>query len=195
MSQHKIVKIPDWVLPEAESYINEVGKDGWELVHLYNQHAYMKAGSSGTIVSGSLDTNIDAFGRLRVTDTFTLGDYKHLYAIDENFLNLNVSGSTISFNVNRASVTLATSASAASRAVHQTKMYHNYMPERVNLFFPVLSLVQPNQVLSNVLDTMMTKTASSLNKTKREVYSLSFVLQQMVLHLSKKTELTNQTGM
>jgi len=133
MAQHKIVKIPDWVLPEAESYINEVGKGGWELVHLYNQHAYMKAGASGTTISGSLATNIDAFGRLRVTDTFTLGDYKHLYAIDENFLNLNVSGSTISFNVNRASVTLATSASAASRAVHQTKMYHNYMPGKSQL--------------------------------------------------------------
>jgi len=128
MSQHKIVRIPDWVLPEAESYLNEIGKDGWELVHLYNQHAYLKAGSGGTLSSGSLATNLDAFGRLRVTDTYTLGDYKHLYGIDENFINYNVSGSTHTFNVNRASVIMQTSASAASRAVHQTKMYHNYMP-------------------------------------------------------------------
>ena len=128
MSQHKIVKLPDWVLPDDSDYLNEVGKDGWELVHVYNQHAYLKAGAAGTVGSGSLATNVDAFGRLRITETYTLGDYKHLYAIDENFLNYNVSGSTATFNVNRSSVTLQTSASAASRAVHQTKMYHNYMP-------------------------------------------------------------------
>jgi hypothetical protein len=133
MSQHKIVRIPDWVLPEAESFLNEIGKNGWELVHLYNQHAYMKAGSGGTLISGSLATDIDAFGRLRVTDTFTLGDYKHLYAIDENFINLNISGSTVTFSANRASVNMQTSASAASRAVHQTKMYHNYMPGKSQL--------------------------------------------------------------
>jgi hypothetical protein len=133
MSQHKIVRIPDWVLPNTEDYLNDVGKQGWELVHLYNQHAYLKAGTGGTIASGSLATNIDAFGRLRVTDTFTLGDYKHLYGIDENFLNYNISGSTHTFNVNRASVTMQTSASAASRAVHQTKMYHNYMPGKSQL--------------------------------------------------------------
>jgi hypothetical protein len=130
MTQHKIVKIPDWVLPDVENYLTDVGKGGWELVHVYNQHAYMKAtaGGAGTIVSGNLATNLDAFGRLRTTDTYTLGDYKHLYAIDYNFEDYHVSGASTTFNVNRASVTLATSASADSRTVHQTKMYHNYMP-------------------------------------------------------------------
>jgi hypothetical protein len=125
--QHKITKIPDWVIDDAD-YLNELGKDGWELVHIYNQHAYMKASVGGTVASGSLTMESDAFGRSRTSEPFTLGDYKHLYAIDESFLNYNISGSTHTFNKNRASVTLATSASATSRAVHQTKMYHNYMP-------------------------------------------------------------------
>jgi hypothetical protein len=128
MTQHKIVKIPDWVTPETEDYLTDIGKQGWELVHVYNQHAYMKAGTAGTLASGTLSTDVDAFGRLRVTDTYTLGDYKHLYAIDYNFLDLQTSGSSVTFDINRSSVTLQTSASAASRAVHQTKMYHNYMP-------------------------------------------------------------------
>lgn len=128
MTQHKIVRIPDWVAPETEEYLSEIGKDGWELVHVYNQHAYMKSTIGGSFISGNLETNVDAFGRLRVTDTYTLADYKHLYAIDVAFLDHFVSGGSTAFNINRASVTLATSASADSRAIHQTRMYHNYMP-------------------------------------------------------------------
>jgi hypothetical protein len=127
MSQHKIVKIPDWVLPEAESYLNEIGKDGWELVHLYNQHAYMKSTAAGSIASGSLNPSVDAFGRGRVSEPFTLGDYKHTYGIENGFINkLNGDGDVIS-NVNRSSVTLSATTSG-SYAIHQTKMYHHYMP-------------------------------------------------------------------
>ncbi len=57
MTQHKIVKIPDWVTPESETFLNEVGLQGWELVHLYNQHAYMKASTAGTLASGSTNSN------------------------------------------------------------------------------------------------------------------------------------------
>ena len=74
MTQHKIVKIPDWVTPESQDYLTEVGKQGWELVHVYNQHAYMKASTAGTLASGTLSTDVDAFGRLRTSDTYTLGD-------------------------------------------------------------------------------------------------------------------------
>ncbi len=132
MAQHKIVKIPDWVIDD-EVYLNNIGSDGWELVHVYNQHAFMKSSIEGTIASGSLSVAVDAFGRQRVSEPHTLGDYKHLYAIDFNFLDFTASGATNTFNVNRASVVLQTSASASSRAVHQTKMYHNYMPGKSQL--------------------------------------------------------------
>lgn len=127
MSQHKIVKIPDWTVPEAESYINDVGKDGWELIHIYNQHAYMKSTAAGSIASGSLNAAVDAFGRNRVSEPFTLNDYKHTYGIEDVFINkLNGDGDIIN-NVNRSSVTLSAT-SSGSYAIHQTKMYHHYMP-------------------------------------------------------------------
>ncbi len=128
MTQHKIVKIPDWVTPESEDYLNQIGKDGWELVHLYNQHAYMKASAGGSIESGSLNPSFDAFGRQRVSDVFTLGDYKHLYAINDNFVDFTTASADIQHDVNQSLVTLSTGAVSSSRAVHQTKMYHNYMP-------------------------------------------------------------------
>lgn len=127
MSQHKIVKIPDWVLPEAESYINEVGKDGWELVHVYNQHAYMKATAAGSIASGSLNVTVDAFGRSRVSEPFTLGDYKHNVGIENGLINKLVGDGDVVNNINRSSVILSATSSGSS-AVHQTKMYHHYMP-------------------------------------------------------------------
>jgi len=127
MSQHKIIRIPDWVLPEAEDFLNEVGRDGWELVHLYNQHAYMKSTAAGSIASGSLNASVDAFGRTRMSEPFTLGDYKHTYGTEDVFLNKLNGDGTVTDNVNRSSVTLAVT-SSNSYAIHQTKMYHHYMP-------------------------------------------------------------------
>lgn len=132
MSQHKIVKIPDWVLPDVEGYLNDVGKEGWELVHLYNQHAYLKSTAVGSISSGSLNAAVDAFGRTRMSEPFTLGDYKHTYGIEDVFLNkLNGDGS-VTNNINRSSVTIAAT-SSTSYAIHQTKMYHHYMPGKSQL--------------------------------------------------------------
>lgn len=127
MSQHKIVKIPDWVTPESENYLNDIGKEGWELVHLYNQHAYLKSTAAGSITSGSLNATVDAFGRQRMSEPFTLGDYKHTYGIENGMINKIGGDGNILDNINRASVTLSATTSG-SYAIHQTKMYHHYMP-------------------------------------------------------------------
>lgn len=70
----------------------------------------------------------DAFGRLRVSEPYTLGDYKHLYGLDPNFIDYVVNGATITFQANKAAARLTTSSNVSSRAVHQTKFYHHYMP-------------------------------------------------------------------
>lgn len=70
----------------------------------------------------------DAFGRLRVSEPFTLGDYKHLYGLDPNFVDYLENGATISFQANQAAARLTTTSNVSSRAVHQTKFYHHYMP-------------------------------------------------------------------
>lgn len=135
MAQHKIVKIPDWVTPESQDYLNEIGKDGWELVHLYNQHAYLKSSFGGTLVSGSLNLAVDAFGRTRVSEPFTLGDYKHIYGIEDAlFINKLSGDGDVTVNINRASVTLSATTSGSS-AIHQSKMYHHYMPGKSQNIF------------------------------------------------------------
>ena len=98
---------------------------------------YLANGANGDIVSTEnrlpVDTVYsgaqgDAFGRLRVAEPFTLGDYKHLYGVDANFIDYTANGGTITFVGNTASVLLSTNNSASSVSIHQTKFYHGYQP-------------------------------------------------------------------
>jgi len=70
----------------------------------------------------------DAFGRIRMSSPFTLGDYKHLYGLDPMFIDYTVNGATVAFQANKACARLTTTNNSASRVVHQTKFYHHYMP-------------------------------------------------------------------
>lgn len=75
----------------------------------------------------------DAFGRTRTSEPFTLGDYKHLYGLDPNFIDYMVNGGNIAFQNNQACARLTTSSNTSSRSVHQTKFYHHYMPGKSQL--------------------------------------------------------------
>ena len=89
----------------------------------------------------------DAFGRLRVSEPFTLGDYKHLYSIDPDFIDVKVgTGATITFDVNRACAILNSGTSTNGYCIHQTKKYHHYMPGKSQLIFSTFNfgLAQQN---------------------------------------------------
>jgi len=88
---------------------------------------------TGTVTSTVVDGAADAFGRLRISEAFTLGDYKHTYGIDPNFRDTLSNGGTVTHITNQAAARLATSNNSSSRVVHQTKMYHNYMPGKSQL--------------------------------------------------------------
>lgn len=74
------------------------------------------------------EQNTDAFGRGRVSMPYTLGDYKHLYGLDPNFIDYSISGGAVAFQENKACARLSTTSNSSSRIVHQTKFYHHYMP-------------------------------------------------------------------
>jgi hypothetical protein len=95
-------------------------------------------GTNPWVVSGSVFTTpgvgtLDAFARQRVSEPYTLGDYKHLYGIDPNFIDYTLNGGTISFQSNKACARLTTSSDVNSKAIHQTKCYHHYMPGKSQL--------------------------------------------------------------
>ena len=79
------------------------------------------------------EPNADAFGRQMVTLPFTLGDYKHLYGIDPNFIDNITNGASIQYVPHHACARLTTSSDSSSRVVHQSKFYHHYMPGKSQL--------------------------------------------------------------
>lgn len=93
------------------------------------------------------EQNFDAFGRKRVSEPFTLGDYKHLYGLNPNFIDYTINGATVVFQQNQACARLSTSSNTTSRVVHQTKFYHQYMPGKSQL---VLSSFNFYAATSNV---------------------------------------------
>lgn len=93
----------------------------------------INANITGTVTTTVVDGQQDAFGRLRVSEAFTLGDYKHTYGIDPNFRDTLTNGGTVTHIANQACARLATTSNTSSRAIHQTKMYHNYMPGKSQL--------------------------------------------------------------
>ena len=78
--------------------------------------------------------NLDAFGRLRISDAFTLGDYKHLYGLDPNFRDTTTPGGTVTFQSLQSCARLTTNNSPTASVIHQTKMYHQYQPGKSQVF-------------------------------------------------------------
>lgn len=75
----------------------------------------------------------DSFGRLRTSQPFTLGDYKHIYGIDPNFVNKLTGSGAITYYNSQACARLSTTSNSIDSVVHQTKFYHHYMPGKSQL--------------------------------------------------------------
>ncbi len=109
---------------------NSTNYDHPDEPNLLNLHKTMEYNALGQPV---LRTTLkvgqtDAFGRIRMSSPFTLGDYKHLYGLDPMFIDYTVNGATVAFQANKACARLTTTNNSTSRVVHQTKFYHHYMP-------------------------------------------------------------------
>jgi len=105
-------------------------------------------GNVNATISGDVsvaEMNPDAFGRQRVSELFTLGDYKHIYALDPNFLDSVGNGGTVTFVPDQAAAVLTTSSNTASYAIHQTKFYHHYQPGKSQLIYSSVNFRAPNR--------------------------------------------------
>ena len=84
----------------------------------------------------SQSAQIDAFGRQRISNPFTLADYSHVYGEDTELLTkTSGTNSNITFNINQAKAILQVGTGANDFTIHQSRMYHHYMPGKSQLTF------------------------------------------------------------
>lgn len=99
---------------------------------MYNSH---KNGSFEQMVGNRLpETNLDAFGRLRISDPITLFDCQHQYD-RQTLLWEEIIAGAASFNHNAAqsAVELITTTASGDAAIKQTKEYFRYQPGKSQL--------------------------------------------------------------
>ena len=98
---------------------------------------YPPLGSSSnnpTVVTFNGTTALDAFGRLRVSEPFTLFDSQNRYAADNQFDTSTASGGAFAFLPNESSCSLTVNTTSGSEVVRQTFRNMYYQPGKSLLF-------------------------------------------------------------
>lgn len=82
-------------------------------------------GTSNVILGG---TNLDAFGRLRVSNPFTLFDSQNMYVDGGQFSNVTDTGGTVTYVSAESSFNLSVTAANGSSVINQSKTTQPYQP-------------------------------------------------------------------
>ena len=95
---------------------------------LDNFIAQLMANTDGTIPISIGGTNTDAFGRLRVSEPYTLFDSQNRYAADNQFDTSTSGTGSSTYNANQASMSLAVTGGGVGSVVRQTYRVFPYQP-------------------------------------------------------------------
>lgn len=77
--------------------------------------------------------SVDAFGKLRVTMPTTLGDYHHISGENPEMITKTSGSGSGAADVATSSYILSLGAGATDYAIHQSRMYHHYLPGKSQL--------------------------------------------------------------
>lgn len=95
----------------------------------------MLADKYGNIAGGTGGTSVDAFGRLRVSEPFTLFDSSHRYRDNNLWATSNTANTTIVFSSSEGLVNLNVDTTANSEIVRETTKVFSYQPGKSLLIF------------------------------------------------------------
>jgi hypothetical protein len=88
-------------------------------------------------------TNTDAFGRLRVSQPYSLFDSQNRYAIDNQFDTVFITGGSTSFLVNEASVAMINDTTSGAEVIRQTFRSMLYQPGKSLLTLMTFKAASP----------------------------------------------------
>lgn len=86
------------------------------------------------------NNNVDAFGRLRVSNPVTLFDGQARFAADTAYSYVTATGGTTSYNTNQSSVNLNVTTTSGSTAVAQTTRVFPYQPGKSLLMLQTFTM-------------------------------------------------------
>ena len=90
-----------------------------------NVNATITGGNVATTITG---TNLDAFGRLRISEPYTLFDSQNRYIDGEQFSSLTATSGNVVYVANESSFNLNVSSASGSSVIRQSKTVQAYQP-------------------------------------------------------------------
>jgi hypothetical protein len=90
-----------------------------------NVNANITGGNVTTTITG---TNLDAFGRLRVSEPYTLFDSQNMYLNGGQFSNVTANSGTVTYVSAESSFNLAVTTASGSSAIQQSRFTQAYQP-------------------------------------------------------------------
>ena len=122
--------------------------------------------------------SIDAFGRLRTSNPFTLFDSQNRFAADNQFDTATAVGGTTTFLSNECSVSLNTTTSSGSEVVRQTYRVFPYQPGKGLTFLGTFVMSAPQENLRQRVGYFNTSNGAFL---QQDGTTVSFVLRSSSL--------------
>jgi hypothetical protein len=111
---------------QTNDYLN-TNKSIYEVVMLADKY--------GNVTGATGGTSTDAFGRLRVSQPFTLFDSSHRYRDNSLWATSNTSNTTIVFSENEGLINLNVDTTANSEIIRETTKVFSYQPGKSLLIF------------------------------------------------------------
>lgn len=123
--------------------------------------------------------NGDLFGRVKISNTFTLFDSSHIYNQDGDFDDVSIgTGSTVGFITSQSSATLTIGSTSGCSLIRESKRVFSYQPGKSLQIFQTFVLNEPKQNLvqrvgyaSSENGVMLELDGSQINFIKRTAIS------------------------
>lgn len=96
--------------------------------------------TGGNVTTSFTATNLDAFGRLRVSNPVTLFDSQNLYVDGGQFSNVTATGGTVTYVPAESSFNLAVTAANGSSVINQCKTTQPYQPGKSMLIMTTFAM-------------------------------------------------------
>lgn len=97
------------------------------------------------VTQTSQASSVDAFGKLRVTMPTTIGDYHHVSGENPEMLTITSGSGAGNQDTSTSSYLLSLGTGSTDYSIHQSRMYHHYLPGKSQLFLSSFVLGAPRE--------------------------------------------------